>query len=101
MGKGIVKIRDRYLVWSTVVDAPITYGLSREEVEEYVKEEHGNEGLRQLPLRMERVEETGTSFHGMTASDVMSLNRAGEDEAEITEAEIYQRYCVERPQDDQ
>ena len=44
MPRFIIKItdekdnKDYYMMWSTVVDAPVTYGLSLDEFKEYFKE---------------------------------------------------------------
>ena len=54
-------IGDRYLEWSSIVDAPITYGLTLEEFTDYYRSEYGDQGMRDLPDRMARVEATGTS----------------------------------------
>ncbi len=52
MPKYIIKITDPkdntdyFMEWSTVVDAPITYGCSLEEFKEYYKKEYGNQGMK-------------------------------------------------------
>jgi RNase P/RNase MRP subunit POP5 len=97
MGRYIIKIRDQYLEWSTIVDAPVTYGMTLQELREYIKEEYGNEGLEELPQRLERVEKTGTSAHGGDLEGTLLCNRAGLDETELTEDEIYDVYCLQKP----
>ena len=68
--------------------------MTLDELREYIKEEHGNDGLRDLPARLERVEKTGTSarMHNSLA-DTLSCNRAGEGEKNITEDEIWERFA--------
>ena len=61
MGKFIIKIKDQYLEWLTGTDAPTTYGMTFDELQKYIKEEYGNEGLRILFERLKRVETKGTS----------------------------------------
>ena len=92
MSRSIIKIKDKYFEWSTISNSLCTYGLSLEELKEYIKEEYGNEGMGDLPDRLERVDKVGTSFYGRTLETVLSCNRAGEDETEITADEIYERY---------
>lgn len=96
MGKAIVKIKDKYFEWSTVVDAPITYGMSKSQLEEYIKNEYGRQGLGALPERLKRVEEKGHSFRGgygmMTLDELLACNRAGEKEEELTAEQIYDKY---------
>ena len=96
MGQHIVKLEGKYLLWSTIVDAPITYGMTLTELKAYVKEESGNEGLRELPKRLERVEQKGTSaLNRDSADDTIWLNRAGKDETRLTRAEFVATYVTD------
>jgi len=94
MGRGIIKIKDRYFEWSTVVDAPVMPGMTEDDLRAYIKDEYGNKGLESLGARIERCDERGTSFHGETLESVLDLNRAGEGETELTADKIYEEYCV-------
>ena len=95
MGKFIIKIKDRYFEWSTIVDAPVTYGMTLDELKEYIKEEYGNEGLSGLPQRLERVEKYGTSSHyHESVKQLCSSNRAGENEKHISLKQIYKQYGI-------
>lgn len=81
MARPIVKLEGRYFVFSSVVDAPITEPMTEAELRDWIRAEHGAEGLRTLPHRLERVERVGTSEMGAReAADTLSCNRAGEDE---------------------
>lgn len=83
---------DLYCEWSTVVDAPVTYGMTREQFDDYYKYEYGRRAVQpfgEYEGRMERVEKYGTSMMG--GFDVKTLiigNRAGPDETEATMKEI-------------
>ena len=93
MSKCIIKIKDKYFEWSTIVDAPVTYGMDKEELEEYIKSEYGNEGLRKLPERLKRIEEKGTSWVDFTNLEgTIEFNRAGENGKCISKKEIYEKY---------
>jgi len=95
MPNAIIKIKDKYFEWSTVVDAPVTYGMTKDELYEYIKERYGREGLQELPERLARVEKFGTSFHWNTTLDeLFESNRAGEDETYLTKEEIYAEYAT-------
>ena len=63
MPRFIVKLsegdKEWYMEWSTVVDAPVTYGMSLEEFNKYYQEENGLRGMEDLPKRMERVKARG------------------------------------------
>ena len=91
----IVKLESYYMEWSTVVDAPTTFGMKLDEFEQYYEHENGRRGMEDLPNRLERVERHGTSSIGpMSASDLLELNRAGPDESELSYDEIYRAYCL-------
>ena len=92
MGKAIIKIKDKYFEFSTIVDAPVTYGMNEEELRNYIKDEYGNEGLKNLGDRLKRVEKNGTSFHGEDLESTLIVNRAGCNEERLTEDEIYDMY---------
>ena len=97
MGRCLIKIKDQYLEWSTVVDAPVTYGMTLEELHIFIKEEYGNSGLVELPQRMERIEKNGTSSNmRISLESLISDNRAGPNETCLSLDEIYERYCVKR-----
>ena len=93
MPKGIIKIKDKYFEWSTISDAPTTYSMSLEELHEYIKEEYGNVGLKDLPERLERVEKWGSSFITENLNDTIRFNRAGDNEDNISKNKIYEKYA--------
>ena len=97
MGKYIIKIKDCYMEWSTVVDAPVTNGMRLAEFMEYYQDEYGTHGMDGLEARMERVARFGHSALGKTQSlaDLLERNRAGDNEKCLTEDEIYQKYCTD------
>lgn len=93
MPRCIIKIKDKYFEWSTIVDAPVTYAMTKKELEEEIKLQHGLHGLKELPGRLERVKKYGTSFQIPTKlKDLLMCNRAGDNEEELTEDEIYKKY---------
>jgi|SRR5208337_1703752 len=89
--------RDYYFEFSTVVDAPVTFGMTRREFEEYYCKEYGNYALEsgEFQDRMKRVEAKGTSSHmHASAEEVLSVNRAGKNETRLTVAQLIDAYCV-------
>lgn len=106
MGRCLIKIPDGdrswYLEWSSVVDAPVTYGMSLEELHEYIKDEYGREGLHDLPERLMRVEKYGASALPVRwVAEVIACNRAGEGETKLTLTQIRDYYCRNRPAEDE
>ena len=89
--------RDYYFEFSTVVDAPVTLGMTRKEFEKYYREEYGNRALEsgEFQDRMKRVEAKGTSSHmHANVEELLSFNRAGKDETRLTIAQLIDAYCV-------
>ena len=100
MGQFIVRFdvdgQPMYLNWSTIVDAPITYGMTLPELEEYVKERWGTEGLKELPARIARADSERRSSsleRGYTKESLVRNNGAGPGESCMTEEEIIEWYC--------
>ena len=78
-----------WFVWSTVVDAPITYAMTLDELRAYIRHEEGCAGLRELPARIERALRKGTSSHvDDSLAALIVANRAGPNESEASLAEI-------------
>jgi len=91
-----------YLEWSTVVDAPVTFGMSLEEFKEYYKDEYGRQGIEDLDRRLERVEAKGISaFNYDSVDDLIGWNRAGKDESCLSKQQLIDVYCTQIiPEDD-
>ncbi len=92
MGKCLIKLKDKYFEWSTISDAPTTYAMSIEELRKYIKRKYGEEGLKDLPDRLKRVEEKGTSAFDNTLEEILYVNRAGEEEECISKKAILKKY---------
>lgn len=90
---------ERFLEWSTIVDAPVTCGMTEGELREYIRQEYGRQGLRRLDERIERCREKGTSAYNVDREAAIAFNRAGPDETHATLEEIKESYCRE-PTDD-
>lgn len=88
MPRYIVKLTtpagDRYLEWSTVVDAPVTYGMPLDEFTAYYRDRYGSDSDDAFAARMARVEATGVSARDCTVRDVVDYNRAGPNESTLT-----------------
>lgn len=94
MPKYIIKLNNKYLEWSTIVDAPTTEGMTLSEFREYYKQRYGTSSMDEFADRMQRVDETGTSsLMGESLDSLISGNRAGEGETTLTKEEIIKQYC--------
>lgn len=85
--------RSWYLMWSTIIDAPVTRGMAREDFEAWCQDEYGSRAMRDFPDRMARADATGTSYLDRTLNDTIACNRAGEHEACLTMAQLVAQYC--------
>lgn len=104
MPRYIIKLVDSktkisyYLEWSTIVDAPVTYGMSLLEFKKYYQKEYGNSGMVYLDDRLKRVEKNGTS--GLYPFDslrgLIRNNFAGENMTKISKKNIIKIYCIDK-----
>lgn len=90
---------NKFMTWSTIVDAPITYLLSEKDYRDYYKDEYGRVGMRDLDEKLKTAEETGCNWLGCNwlghdIDDVILVNRAGDDETGITRKEIVKKYTA-------
>lgn len=97
MPKYIVKCRDHYAEWSTIVDAPTTRFMPLEVFKEYYRNEYGAYGMEALPERLARADATGCSSRDETWLQLLQGNRAGEDEDELSENQLWLQYGPEQP----
>lgn len=106
MGRFICKIpyegEDYYLIWSSIVDAPVTFGMKLEEFTDFMREEEGQRYMKtEHSHRMERVDRFGTSiYRGESVEDLIILNRCGPQEQCLTLEDIIKKYIVRRERDD-
>lgn len=91
MGNSIVKHcisgKDRYLVWSSIVDAPITYGITKKQLLQFWRTEYGRSGVEDLERRL-------AAGRTKTVDCMVSCNRAGKDETRLTTEQIVDYFFV-------
>lgn len=84
----------KYLEWSTVVDAPVTFGVELEHFKRWYLETHGTNSARELAERLERVERFGTSSIPETSTaSLTKYNRAGPREQCATLEQLWEMFC--------
>ncbi len=103
MGQFIARLErdgvERFLLWSEVVDAPVSYLLSEEQLTAYIKDEKGQEGLRELPARLERARRYGTSLlEHRSVEEACYPNRAGKRESCLRVSELWDAYSGADPE---
>lgn len=107
MARLIVKLVDKkdnnreyYLDWSTIVDAPVTYGLSRKEFDAYYRDEYGRMGMPEYETRMARVDAKGTSsaLHASAQEVIHSWAHGFKFKTlEALEEAVIEEFCRNRP----
>lgn len=98
MPKYIVKLGNKYFEYSTICDAPITFGMSRDEMRSHLLVRYGTCDADETERRLERCDTKGTSsFCDSSAEDALSCNRAGPSESELTVEQIRLAYCERQP----
>lgn len=98
MGKVIFKVTDdgqqHFLVWSSVVDAPVTFACTADEIVELWVEEAKERATEEAQRMIEQARITGSSsrtgFYSL--ADVVGANRAGPNESALAEDEIVEFY---------
>jgi hypothetical protein len=98
MGKVIFKVDDngeeRFLVWSSMVDAPVVFACTAKEIVDDFVEEAAERARDEAKAMIERAREHGSSSRTgyNTLADVVCVNRAGPSESALTEDEIMEFY---------
>lgn len=82
-----------YLEWSTIADAPLTYGASLEDFKRYYKKEYGKHGMKTLEDRLARIEKYGSSSSLERLESLLNFNRAGAYETRLDLEGLLNKYC--------
>lgn len=95
MPKYIIHHEGAYNLYTTIMDgACYEEAMTLEELQQLVKDEQGNEGLRELPASLERAHRTGCSSFTESLDDCLVANRAGPNETELSKDEFIKRFLT-------
>lgn len=85
-----------YQIYTTIADGPCyERGLTLAELEEITRREYGEQGMRNLPARLERAHATGCSaLSGETLAECLECNRAGPGESHLSVEEFIKKYLT-------
>ncbi len=80
MPKYIIKVADKYMEYSTIVDAVVTMPMTLAEFTAYYRERYGSYAMyEEFPTRMVRVQNKGTSSTGdCSVQETLRCNRMAE-----------------------
>lgn len=98
MGRCIAYNDGLFIEWSTVVDAPVTFGMTEAELRDHIGRRYGEEGLEVADARIERAKRLGTSWIGRDENfdELVSYNRAGPNETCLSKDQLVRIYMVEK-----
>jgi hypothetical protein len=96
MPRYILKIKDYYLAWSTIVDAPTFASKDVNVVLQRLFWDATHISESEVQAILEALETTGTSTN-TSLEEVLWANRAGEGETHLSADDIYRKYCLEEP----
>lgn len=91
--------KDYYLEWSSNIDAPVARGLELGDFKSMYAEKYSAEDFRELPLRLARVEATGSSSlyaQHDTLADFLNYNCAGENGETLDKEGLLNKYCRDK-----
>lgn len=93
--------REMFLEYSTVVDAPVTYGMDEQAFRDHYLAEYGRSSMAELEERLARCRRNGGSsvYDPTTFEEAISCNRAGKDETELTADQFVNHYFRARSGD--
>lgn len=97
MSHYILYYQGRYNVYSTGSESPVfNRSVSREELVEYIRKKEGQDGLDELPQRLKRAFETGSSVigEGEDLESAIICNRAGPDETNLSLPDFITKFLV-------
>lgn len=95
MPRYIAKLADNeYVEWSTVVDAPVTYIMTRDEMIRHLDSNREVDRSYEAMERVKRADARGTSCISpiISVEELISCNRAGDKETELTLEQIREKY---------
>lgn len=90
----ILKIKDKYCIWSKEDKRPNSYLMNKDELLTYIEEKEGEDSEDSLPSRLTRLEEKGLSIKSFSKDFFLDNNKAGQNNEKISEDDIYSQYSI-------
>lgn len=93
----ILKIKEFYLIWSEKEQHPSTHAMLKENLFRWVEDNEGQDGIDAFEARVKRCDEKGCSSAYHSKVDLISKNKAGDNDECLTEEEILEKYGIHSP----
>lgn len=96
MAKLILHHNGAYQLYTTIADGPCyTSALTLDQLTDVIRQERGEDGLNELPQRLERAHATGCSSRIFTSiQSCIATNRAGPNESNMPYDEFISKYLT-------
>ena len=94
----LIKIKDLYFVWDNNKSRPLTHGMKKYELEDWVAVNEGEFGLELLEKRIKSLEDIGLSIPNneiVSLSMFIANNKASPERKTLNENDIYNLYTYE------
>lgn len=91
----IIKIKDLYFIWDTEKKRPLTNGLKKYELKEWIEANEGEFGTDLIEKRLKMLDEQGVSIPDndiITLDIFLSNNKASVDRQHLSKEDIYKIY---------
>lgn len=99
MSHTIIHHKGVFNLYSSISDSPVfESGLTVAQLEQYIKQQYGAQGLRNLEERIKRAQLKGTSSHlAMSLDSEILCNRAGPKETQLSFEAFVAQYLTLAP----
>ena len=96
MGEFILHNNGVYNLYSTISDGlRFISGLTKAQLEFFIKDQYGQQGINALPERLERAHKNGTSEIGAECiENTLWCNRAGKNESYLSTQQIIKKFLT-------
>lgn len=98
-GRCIIKLKkddqEWYLEWSSTIDAPITFAMSKEEMTIWLRKQRWFDF--EIENLMKQLDKTGCGLPNVkSVEDLIKDNRAGENKECLTYEQIVEKFCLKQ-----
>lgn len=87
-----IRIQDYYFVWDEKFKHPVSHGMKKNELLEWLQVEERQDALDSFDNRIKRADETGSSSAYQNIDSLIKGNKAGKNNESLTKEQIFEEY---------
>lgn len=87
-----IRIKDYYFVWDEKFKHPISHGMKKNELLEWLQVEERQDAIDSFDNRIKRADETGSSSAYQNIDSLIKENKAGKNNESLTKEQIFEEY---------